>query len=174
MIESFDDFLEEHVAQLIDLHMREISWKYDYASLEDGKNKHWHVFAGHDMKECNKNGFDFVEPIWNSIERKFDNEIKLERVYFNAHTHGIEPHVHLDDGDVTMIYYPRMDWKPQWGGGTIIYDENVNSILHAGYKGNRIINFEANAMHQAQPVSRECYQLRTCVVFKCTKVNNNV
>ena len=45
MIESFDDFLEEHVAQLIDLHMREISWKYDYASLEDGKNKHWHVFC---------------------------------------------------------------------------------------------------------------------------------
>ena len=73
MIESFDDFLEEHVAQLIDLHMREISWKYDYASLEDGKNKHWHVFAGHDMKECNKNGFDFVEPIWNNIDRKFAN-----------------------------------------------------------------------------------------------------
>ena len=32
MIESFDDFLEEHVAQLFDLHMREISWKYDYSS----------------------------------------------------------------------------------------------------------------------------------------------
>ena len=46
---------------------------------------------------------------------------------------------------------------------------NVNVILHAGYKGNRIINFEANAMHQAQPVSRECYQLRTCIVFKTTK-----
>ena len=35
----------------------------------------------------------------------------MERMYLNAHTHGIEPHPHIDDGDYTIIYYPRMDWK---------------------------------------------------------------
>ena len=30
----------------------------------------------------------------------------------------IEPHIHRDDGDITMIYYPRLDWKVDWGGGT--------------------------------------------------------
>ena len=33
----------------------------------------------------------------------------------NAHTFGIEPHKHKDDGDFTMLYYPRMDWKLEMG-----------------------------------------------------------
>jgi hypothetical protein len=34
--------------------------------------------------------------------------------------------------------------------------------------------FDASLLHSAMPVSRECYQLRTCVVFKCSKKNSNV
>ena len=34
--------------------------------------------------------------------------VNVRRVYMNAHTHGMEPHIHRDDGDLTMIYYPRM------------------------------------------------------------------
>ena len=162
MVEYIDNFLEEHIAQLIDMQLREVSWKYDYDSVKGGANKHWHVFLGHKVGELGD-----ILPIWNKIDEQFNNE--MERAYLNAHTHGIEPHIHRDDGDVTFIYYPRMDWKPQWGGGTIVYDEDMNAILYAGYKGNRIINFEANDLHKALPVSRECYQLRTCIVFKTTK-----
>ena len=153
MVEYIDNFLEEHIAQLIDMQLREVSWKYDYDSVKGGANKHWHVFLGH---------------IWNKIDEQFNNE--MERAYLNAHTHGIEPHIHRDDGDETFIYYPRMDWKNEWGGGTVVYDNDVKNITHhINYKGNRLIRFSANLPHQAQPVSRECYQLRSCVVFK-TKV----
>ena len=163
MIDVLNDFVEEHVAQLIDMQMREVSWKYDYDSVKGGTNKHWHVFLGHKVGELG----DFV-PIWNQISDRYNYE--MERAYLNAHTHGIEPHIHRDDGDMTFIYYPRMDWRIDWGGGTAIYDNDLNGITHhINYKGNRLIKFPANLPHQAQPVSRECYQLRTCVVFK-TKV----
>ena len=163
MIEFTDNFLEEHIAQLIDMQIKEVSWKYDYDSVKGGTNKHWHVFLGHKVGELG----DFV-PIWNQISDRYDYE--MERAYLNAHTHGIEPHIHRDDGDMTFIYYPRMDWRIDWGGGTAIYDNDLNGITHhINYKGNRLIKFPANLPHQAQPVSRECYQLRTCVVFK-TKV----
>jgi len=165
MIENYDDFLEGHVAQLIDLHMREVSWQYDYASVEGGKNKHWHVLAGHDMKECRENGYDFVEPIWDTIDKKFEGNIELLRVYFNAHTHGIEPHTHLDDGDITMIYYPRMDWDVDYGGGTMVQEKDSHPT-YLQYIGNRLIAFTASLPHQGQPVSRECYKLRTVIVFK--------
>ena len=36
MIEVFDNFLEEHVAQLIDMQMREVSWNYDYDIKPNG------------------------------------------------------------------------------------------------------------------------------------------
>tara|TARA_E500000331_G_scaffold194807_1_gene187152 strand:- start:281 stop:778 length:498 start_codon:yes stop_codon:yes gene_type:complete len=163
MIEFTDNFLEEHIAQLIDMQLREVSWKYDYDSVKGGTNKHWHVFLGHKVGELG----DFV-PIWNQISDRYNYE--MERAYLNAHTHGIEPHIHRDDGDMTFIYYPRMDWRIDWGGGTAIYDNDLNGITHhINYKGNRLIKFPANLPHQAQPVSRECYQLRTCVVFKTTR-----
>ena len=163
MIEFTDNFLEEHIAQLIDMQLREVSWKYDYDSVKGGTNKHWHLFLGHNIGELG----DFVA-IWNQISNNYN--YKMERAYLNAHTHGIEPHIHRDDGDMTFIYYPRMDWRIDWGGGTAIYDNDLNGITHhISYKGNRLIKFPANLPHQAQPVSRECYQLRTCVVFKTTR-----
>ena len=147
MVEYIDNFLEEHIAQLIDMQLREVSWKYDYDSVKGGSNKHWHIFLGHNVGEIG----EYV-PIWNQISNKFNCEM------------------HRDDGDVTFIYYPRMDWKNEWDGGTVIYDNEISNITdHINYKGNRLIKFDAHLPHQAQPVSRECYQLRTCVVFK-TKV----
>ena len=86
----------------------------------------------------------------------------------NAHTHGIEPHMHQDDGDFTMIYYPRCDWQEDWGGGTVVDGTLVE------YVGNRLVVFDADLWHQAQPVSRQCYELRTCIVFKCNLESGGV
>ena len=72
-----------------------------------------------------------------------------------------------------MIYYPRLDWQNHWGGGTVVQETNQHPTL-LQYEGNRLITFTANLLHQAQSVSRECYHLRTCVVFKCSKTNSNV
>ena len=166
MYNFYDNFLEEHVAQLIDFEMKEVKWQYDYDSKPNGTQKHWHVFCGHNIDECNLNGYEFIEPIWNNI-KNVDSTLELERAYLNAHTYGIEPHIHRDDGDVTLIYYPRLDWKIDWGGGTAIYNDDVTEIeKHFVNKGNRIIMFDANLPHQAQPVAKNCLELRMCVVFK--------
>ena len=164
MIDYYDNFLEEHVAQLIDMQLREVSWKYDYDSKPNGTQKHWHIFCGHNINVI-PDEYEFIIPIWEKIKNVIN--VELERVYLTAHTFGIEPHIHTDDGDITMIYYPRLDWKIEWGGGTAIYNDKVTEIdTHLVNKGNRLIMFDAHLPHQAQPINRECYQLRTCVVFK--------
>tara|TARA_R110001592_G_scaffold274522_1_gene541515 strand:- start:57 stop:617 length:561 start_codon:yes stop_codon:yes gene_type:complete len=172
----YDNVLEEHVAQLIDMEMKEITWKYDYNSHKEGINKHWHTHCGHEelFEEYN-----FLSPIWETAKRKYNFEKKYKvsrflRVYVNAHTHGIEPHLHRDDGDFTMIYYPRLDWKPEWMGGTAIWNEQKNEInKYVNYIGNRLFVFDAKLPHQAMAVSRQCYQLRTCVVFKTERSDAN-
>ena len=40
MIEIIDDTLEHHNAELIDMTIRNLSWKYDYSSTGNGVNKH--------------------------------------------------------------------------------------------------------------------------------------
>ena len=51
MIEIVDDLLEPHVAEYIDMQMRDVSWKYDYKSNQKKVNKHWHVLCGHAPKK---------------------------------------------------------------------------------------------------------------------------
>ena len=167
MIDIYDGVLEEHNAILVDDAVKKISWKYDYSSEPSKPNKHWHVLCGHDESECTDNGYDWADYIfvcakvhWNKL-----GELEYDRIYCNAHTHGIEPHLHVDDGQFTMIYYPRLDWKQEWGGGTMVDGELVH------YVGNRLVIFDAHLPHQAMPVSRECYELRTNVVFKCNVVD---
>ena len=161
MMEVHDGVLEEHNAILIDDAVKQLSWKYDYHSEPSKPNKHWHVLCGHDFKELTANGYDWADHIFNAAKSKLNKELTYERIYCNAHTHGIEPHLHIDDGEFTMIYYPRLNWHKEWGGGTMVDGELVQ------YVGNRLVIFDAHLPHQAMPVSRECYELRTNVVFKC-------
>ena len=160
-----DGLVEQHYAELIHMQMRGVSWEYNYSSVVGKPNKHWHRFCGHNVDEVNDNGFEWLLPIWNNAKRKLKLEDtydvhNFDRVYMNAHTFGIEPHLHHDDGDYTMIYYPYMGWKKEWSGGTMIDGEMCD------YVGNRLVMFPASEKHQAMPVSRDCYQLRSVIVFK--------
>ena len=171
MIDVYDNVLEDHNAILIDDEVKKLSWKYDYPSEPSKPNKHWHVLCGHNKQECDAASYYWAHSLFNMFVNKFDFKSKYNvedyvRIYCNAHTHGIEPHLHIDDGDFTMIYYPRMDWKKEWGGGTLVDDTLVP------YAGNKLIVFTASLPHKAMPISRECYQLRTCVVFKCNVMEN--
>ena len=41
----YDNVLESHVAELIDMEMKEITWQYDYKSHGKEVNKHWHTLC---------------------------------------------------------------------------------------------------------------------------------
>ena len=174
--EIFDDLLEPHVAELIDMEIKKIHWKYDYQSNRQiGIQPHWHVFCGESEEEVRERQYDYLLPIWDAaaywlkLKERF-NIIGRKRLYMNAHTFGIEPHMHQDDGDLTMMYYPILDWKPEDLGGTAIWNDDGTEIdKYVNYIGNRLLVFDANLNHQAMPVSRQCYRLRSVVVFKTWK-----
>ena len=68
-----------------------------------------------------------------------------------------------------VVFYHRLHhWKKDWGGGTVVNGELVP------YVGNRLIVFDAKAPHQAMPVSRQCYELRSVVVFKTYVEGGNI
>ena len=85
----------------------------------------------------------------------------LKSSYLLAHTHGLEQQAHYDACDFTLIYYPSIAWKPEWGGGTIVGDTLVQ------YIPNRLVMFSCDQLHQGQPISKQCFELRPIVVFQC-------
>ena len=169
----FDNVLEPHIAELIQSEVKKVSWFYDYHSSKSiGIQPHWHVYCGENADEVTQRGYDYLLPIWEAVNYKYQLKekygiIKWKRLYMNAHTFGVEPHMHRDDGNFTMMYYPRMDWKSEWLGGTAIWDDEGKNIdRYCNYIGNRVLIFPAKNNHQAMPVSRFCYELRPVVVFK--------
>ena len=170
MINVYENVLEEHVTLGIHELIKNVSWKYDYPSNTSKPDRHWHVLCGVDNDVFFD--YDWISTIWKTVINKYDfknnfNVQKFRRAYMNAHDYGTEPQMHFDDGDFTMIYYPRTDWKLEWGGGTLIVEDGVNHLVD--YKPNSLVVFDANLMHSAQVVSKSCHELRTVVVFKCDK-----
>ena len=183
----YDNVLEPHVAELIDSQVRQCEWHWSASSNKyHFPTKHWVIPIGQSKKEIIKKGYEWVLPIWDAATVKYNFREKYDvenfsRVYMNGHTYGMTPHRHKDDGDFTMIYYPNLDWKIEWDGGTIIYGEEedhdrdrdqrhgllptkIDNV--AEYKGNRLVVFDAWRWHSAQAVRRECYELRAIIVFK--------
>jgi len=182
-IHVYDNVLSPHDAVMVNdmVSDQEFMWQYQHKSDNKQDIYHWHRLAGKTEKEIEENGFEWLIPMWNHFMHKYNfkevyNIDTFRRIYFNAHTSGVEPRAHIDDGDFTMIYYPLMDWNQYHdGGGTVIWTDHVgrNHALpkqiekHVPYAGNRLMVFPAKRLHQAMPVSRTTFKLRICIVFKC-------
>ena len=153
MIEIFDDVLSERKSRYIHNCVSLLSWTYEYQPVTPPLvNKHWYS-DGEPFID------DILEDLLDATELKGLDSLK--KCYLLGHTHGLEQQSHYDASDFTMIYYPKLDWKPEWGGGTLVGDTLVQ------YKPNRLMMFSCDQLHQGQPISKQCFELRPIVVFQC-------
>ena len=154
MIEIFDDVLDKENASYIHNCVERLSWKFEYQPVTPPLlNKHWY-----------SNGKPFIDDMLKDLMDAIQLEgmdDQLNSPYLLGHTHGLEQQAHYDACDFTMIYYPKLDWQPEWGGGTLVGDTLVS------YKGNRLLIFSCDQMHQGQPISKQCLELRPIVVYQC-------
>jgi len=153
MIEVFDNILSERKSRYIHNCVSILSWTFEYQPVTPPLvNKHWYS-DGEPFID------DILEDLLDATELKGLDSLK--KCYLLGHTHGLEQQSHYDASDFTMIYYPKLDWKPEWGGGTLVGDTLVK------YKPNRLVMFSCDQIHQGQPISKQCFELRPIIVFQC-------
>jgi len=152
VIEIFDDVLSERKSRYIHNCVSLLSWTFEYQPTTHLLNKQWY----NDAKDFSVNLF---EDITDSINLSGIESIKSS--YCLGHTFGLEQQPHYDSCDLTMIYYPQLGWNSEWGGGTLVEDTLVS------YKGNRLLMFSCDQIHQGQPISKQCFELRPIVVYQC-------
>ena len=117
-VHIYDNVMADHDAQLFSdlISDKEFLWHYYHKSDNSQEIYHWHRLAGKTPEQITENGFEWLLPMWDHFMYKYNFKEKygvdrFRRIYFNAHTYGIEPRPHCDDGEFTMIYYPLMDWR---------------------------------------------------------------
>lgn len=183
-IHIMDNVAGEHYQKLIEKEVRNVKlhsgWKARGIELN---NWHWHHSIFQDTRLLPapteehmielKNLYPYtIGVLWPAIQKRILDQVDYKcdfvRAYINAHTYGVDGLIHTDDGDYTAIYYPFSNWNPEWEGGTCFYNKEKNDAIHySSYVTDRLIVFPATIPHRAMPVTRECYGLRSVVVFKC-------
>ena len=167
MIEIFDNVLDKDNARYIHNCVDALSWNFVYQPTTHLLNKHWYNNANATLArgpaQLARPGPTWPDQLFKDIvdtlELRGIDSIKSQ--YCLGHTFGLEQQSHYDACDLTMIYYPRLDWNPDWGGGTLVGDTLVS------YEGNRLLMFSCDQMHQGPPISKQCYELRSIVVYQC-------
>ena len=80
----------------------------------------------------------------NDLEWK-DTTVNLS---FPTNTHFSHTH-----NDISCLYYVNTDWKEEWAGETLFYNESGDVVFCSTYKPGRIILFDGTIPHTIRPQS---------------------
>lgn len=173
MLRTISEVLPEEIWRDLSPFMRQVPWKHGWYSRRESQYfPHWNCdFAGVD----GANGLDISDRLhgvlrqaWEHINHHLFPQARLLRCYANAHTYGVEGYPHADSiraGEVTLVVYCNQHWQRDWGGETMVYDNNT--ILHAQLpQFNTGLAFDSDQDHCARAVTRICKELRVTLMFK--------
>lgn len=172
-VKRIDRVLPEALIERLHKKLTNQSWKYGWHSNKNTGYSHWnhsYVQAGAE------NGLDMTDELdgdvreaWDYIRTLYAKDHILLRCYSNAHTYGVEGYPHKDSNrsvDKTILVYINKDWKKEWGGETVVFDNKEQIIASQLPSYNTGIMFNGDSWHCARPPSRICPELRITLMFK--------
>ena len=159
MVEVYDNFFVEEIQQEILTRLMQPRW-----GLIKGSDKNKEIFWHYDDLEKDSYFSDFIyNLICEKLNRKFSG---IKRIYANGQTAGQCGTPHIDDGDLTFLYYPTLEWDIEWQGHLIFLDERGEGDKIIFHKPNRAILFNGNKKHYAAAPSRFFNGLRISLAYK--------
>lgn len=138
----------------------------------------WHApFAGWGFEDTNDNEGMFLDnapqpliDLWFGLKKTYLSGHILLRSYGNALTFGTEGYSHRDSDDkknyYTTLYYPGTEWRRDWGGEILFFDDRGEIIKAVVPKPGRVVHFPGSIFHKANSPSRICPELRVSFMFK--------
>jgi Rps23 Pro-64 3,4-dihydroxylase Tpa1-like proline 4-hydroxylase len=93
----------------------------------------------------------------------------VKRIYCNGQTACQSGVPHTDDGDMTFLYYPNLEWGTMWGGA-LLFMEDDEIIKTVSYKPNRAVVFPSNIWHCADAPNKLVTDLRISLAYKLLNV----
>jgi hypothetical protein len=119
------------------------------------------IFGPEDLKN-----FGILDDTVNDIIGPHVENLKPVRSYFFVSDHTTKHYYHCDSGVMTFLYYPVLEWQPEYGGETQFADDSVSEIEYTSmYKPGRIILFDSKIPHRMSSPSSHCPHHRVTFVI---------
>ena len=156
-ISVYDDFFPIDIQKEI-FHKLMTSHAWSYTGGGE-ISRFWHV----DGLENDDYFSSFLyDKICQNLNKKYS---AFSRIYANGQTSCQYGVPHIDDGDMTFLYYPNLEWQLTWQGG-LFFIKNNEIYKTITYKPNRAVLFPAKIKHYADAPSRLYNELRISLAYK--------
>ena len=131
-----------------------------------------------------------ITPTKNQQQKTgIDNTYTPARIYVNGQTAGQCGYPHSDDGHLTFLYFPNLEWNIDWQGHLLFINRTSPTFGSKGwddwkfipdqtdeisqtisYKPNRAVFFPAHIVHYADAPHRLFNWLRMSLAYKFDKL----
>ncbi len=143
-------------------------WYYGHASNAGDGGRFW---------KMDLDGIAVFDAIWKTARERCEamagGPLQVLRQYANGHTYGLGGQPHVDDvrpGSFTLLFYPLAEWKDEWEGETVFYDEHGEIALSVRPRPNRAVLFDSRILHAGRAPGRACPALRVSMAYKLQRV----
>lgn len=144
------------------------NWQYGHMSIVNSNNKFWKTeFIGSDF---------FTIELFSTIQKLIGNNFKILKCYANGQTAFQEGEYHVDsqkDDEYTFLYYPMVNWSPEWSGETVFLlpSGNFEYVLPIP---NGAVLFPGSWLHCGKaPSLKMPYGLRVTIAYKLKRMHTN-
>ncbi|MGH6878214.1 MAG: 2OG-Fe(II) oxygenase [Rhizomicrobium sp.] len=97
-------------------------------------------------------------------------DLGTQRLYVNSTVYGDMYYPHRDFGEnqqhITMLYYTNPKWSTDWGGETVLYDDDGDAQMAVTPRPGRVVAFRGAILHRGGVPTRICYEERLTVAVK--------
>ena len=130
----------------------------DTDAIERLSNKYLHSsWSPSDYKDTGLQ--DAIESL--DIYKEKLKDCRLDRVTINLSTPSDTYFAHTHYNQYSLLYYMNLDWKPEWAGETMFYNDDLSEVIYTSvYKPNRLIVFDGAIPHSIKVQSNSAPHYR--------------
>ena len=175
MIYRFKNFFSDKVYQNFLNDVNNLPW-FDSKILDGKYSTHFNntlISSNTPVKKLEKK-YKFIV---DKINGTFNSSYYPHNMYYNCYKHGDECGIHQDrvtkEDNKTLIIYLTKEWKADWHGETLIYDDKEDEIA-GGVKPypNTAMMFDSKLKHGVSHISKFCTATRTILVLQMENIND--
>ena len=162
-----DNMIDPQMVQ----HIGAIARKLNYLRTERSRADTPVTAGSADISAQALAGEPFFQRLREIAAQLFPGErLSDQRAYINSSTYGDDYYIHRDCGidvkHVTLLYYVNLEWEPQWGGETILYDDNYDAQVVVSPRPGRLVASRGSILHRGTVPTRTCYEQRLTLAYK--------
>ncbi|MDE3197594.1 MAG: 2OG-Fe(II) oxygenase [Acidobacteriota bacterium] len=127
-------------------------WEFGHESQDHDPQPFWAM---------DLTGVPAFDSIWEQMRPQCEalagRQLRVIRQYATGHTYGLGGRPHFDDtrpGCFTLLLYAVPEWRPEWDGETMFFDEAGEAMRAVKPRPNRAVLFDSRIVHAGRAPSR--------------------